>query len=775
MGNVIPMFALTGHPEKADLSHKIKSFKQVGIDEVMAYPRSGCLVPYMSEEWFSVIENLISACEENDVKLWLYDEFNWPSGGCGGKVQKASWHYWSKKMIVEKKENEAFSNGEKVQILADSRYPDLLDEGGVCAFIKYTHEEYAKRFSDKFGSVILGFFTDEPCFNYIAERTDEIVYYDGMENDYKEKTGRDLFSDTVLYYQKKAPIGFMKNVFDILGERFETCYIRRLASWCENHRLVLTGHLLADTDIEQGTRTSGHTIKALESIHIPGIDDIQTRTTKGFRVWNAYLNIGKVKERTGKDTMIELFALGPSDMSMNRKKRSLYLAASYGVNRYFTAVAHLDAKGNYHKLRNYFNPECSVTPDYDKTKEFIKEAKRAVEYAKKKSEPDVYVRYPREKMLEYSDFERDKARKLEKNIEDLLYDLVNAQVYFAYLLEGEKGENVICADANGIYDERTGEQIEDVIAWCNERIERKVEVFENGRLAKDVFVKTFNDGSFIISDCTEEETEGREVEICVFGEKYTHTLLPQEVILNGDLEQEKEVEINPKFKKKADLGIIRFYLWEKQNFVAECDAEIRLLIRNYPIESKILLDGKEVKAENDCTKIGYGFNNLYKESEIIKLAKGNHTIEALGDIEERLYIPVCIGVGSFESAGNRIFECESEGNTAYFFGKCEFTTDVKIPENAKKIKFLSTDTFTKLYINDDYIGESALSRISFEIPDKFKGQNVKLKFEQTSTIAPLFGTTESDYCNEKNDTPDWNKTFGVIQKPHGITKIRFTY
>ena len=85
MGNVIPMFALTGHPGKQEIENKIKDFKSVGIDEVMAYPRSGCLVPYMSEEWFEVIRNTISACEENGVKLWLYDEFNWPSGGCGGK------------------------------------------------------------------------------------------------------------------------------------------------------------------------------------------------------------------------------------------------------------------------------------------------------------------------------------------------------------------------------------------------------------------------------------------------------------------------------------------------------------------------------------------------------------------------------------------------------------------------------------------------------------------------------------------------------------------
>ena len=55
MRNVIPMFALTGKPTREELEIEIQHFKKVGIGAVMLYPRSGCHVLYMSDEWFELI------------------------------------------------------------------------------------------------------------------------------------------------------------------------------------------------------------------------------------------------------------------------------------------------------------------------------------------------------------------------------------------------------------------------------------------------------------------------------------------------------------------------------------------------------------------------------------------------------------------------------------------------------------------------------------------------------------------------------------------------
>lgn len=763
MGNVIPMFALTGHPGKQEIENKIKDFKSVGIDEVMAYPRSGCLVPYMSEEWFEVIRNTISVCEENGVKLWLYDEFNWPSGGCGGKVQKTSTAFWSKKMIC--------TEG-KIQIVSDSRYPDLLNPDAVATFINLTHEQYAKRFSDKFETVIRGVFTDEPCFNYIAERTDEIVYYYGMEEDYKKECGRDLFEDTVLYYEGNAPKGYAKAVYNLLADRMANCYIGNLAKWCAEHGLELTGHLLADTTVESGTRDSGDTISVLEKIHIPGIDDIVTRIKSG--VLTAYAHIDAVKRATGKETMIELFALGPSDMSMNLKKRSLYLAAAFGIDRYFIAVAHLDAKGNYHKLRNYFNPECSIMPDYDKTKSFCEHAKIAAMYAGKKNEPLVYVRYPREKIMEYWDYGRTDAKKLDRNLDNLLNDLLDCQVSFGFLKDGMSKEKVLCVDKDFVYDEKTGEKITDIKKWCDENIQREVFVTENGELAQRIFVKVYPDNSFIIADCADCESEGRDIEIHAFGKTYKHNLLPQEVILKDDLKEIKsEQKAEILFEKSIEKSVLRLYMWEEQTIIAKDNVNAKFIVRNYPGANKIFLDGKEITADLPCSDIGKGYNPLYLSSDSVEIKKGEHKIWCEGEYPERLYLPICVLMGEFESVGNCLYKSENKGNTAYFYGNATFKATVKIPECANEIQFMTSDLYTKLFINEEFIGEGAESRVRLSIPEKFKGEEVTLTFKQISTIAPLFGTTESKYCIEKNQTPDWNISFGVIQKEHGILSVSF--
>lgn len=764
MGNVIPMFALTGHPEKIEIEKKIKAFKSVGIDEVMAYPRSGCLVPYMSDEWFEVIRNTISACEENGVKLWLYDEFNWPSGGCGGKVQKTSPLFWSKKMIYE---------GGKISIVSDSRFPDLLNPDAVKTFVNLTHEQYALRFSDKFETVIRGVFTDEPCFNYVAERTDEIVYYSGMEADYLRETGRDLFEDTILYYEKNPVKGYVKTVYNLLSDRMANCYLGTLSKWCAGHGLELTGHLLADTSVESGTRDSGDSIRVLEKIHIPGIDDIVTRI--GHGVLTAYAHIDAVKRATNKETMIELFALGPSDMSLNRKKRSLYLAAAFGVSRYFIAVAHLDAKGNYHKLRNYFNPECSIMPDYDKTKLFCEEAKIAEKYANKENEPDVYVRYPREKILEYWDYGRADAKKLDKTLDTLLNRLLDSQVSFAFLKDGDSADKVLFVDKDNVYDEKTGKVVENVKKWCDENVERKVFVTENGKLSERIFVKVYPDNTFIIADCIDTESKARDIEIHAFGKTYKHKLMPQEVVLKEDLrENETETEVKLNFEKSIEKGICRLYLWEEQTISVKDDVTLKFIVRNYPEKNRILLDGKEITADNPCESIGNGFNPLYNESVEIKIQKGEHKIKCEGEYPERLYLPICVLMGDFESKENCLYTPEKSGNTALFFGKATFKATVKIPKNVNLIRFLTSDLYTKLYVNGELLGEGAESRVQFLVPEKFKGEEVELLFEQISTIAPLFGTTESEYCIEKNQTPDWNISFGTVQKEHGILSVSFT-
>ena len=140
---LVPMVAVTGRPEQAWIRQRLAELRSAGIDQFLLYPRSGCELEYMSEEWLNTCDLFIQeAIRLGFHALWLYDEFNWPSGQCGGKVQAASPNYALQLMKCTPKENSSL----QVEIITDPRYPNLLHPEAMELFISLTHEVYARRF-----------------------------------------------------------------------------------------------------------------------------------------------------------------------------------------------------------------------------------------------------------------------------------------------------------------------------------------------------------------------------------------------------------------------------------------------------------------------------------------------------------------------------------------------------------------------------------------------------------------------------------------------------
>ena len=86
MSPIIIMSALTGKPTRKKIFEYLKTLRDNGIEQVMVYPRSGCEIKYLGEEWYDTIMSFICVAEELNMGLWLYDDFNWPSGDAKGKV-----------------------------------------------------------------------------------------------------------------------------------------------------------------------------------------------------------------------------------------------------------------------------------------------------------------------------------------------------------------------------------------------------------------------------------------------------------------------------------------------------------------------------------------------------------------------------------------------------------------------------------------------------------------------------------------------------------------
>lgn len=91
---LIPMGAVTGKPDRNMISETLTALREVGVTQYLVYPRSGCELEYLSPEWFDTCRIFFEEGERlGFTSMWLYDEFNWPSGQCGGKIMRENPDY----------------------------------------------------------------------------------------------------------------------------------------------------------------------------------------------------------------------------------------------------------------------------------------------------------------------------------------------------------------------------------------------------------------------------------------------------------------------------------------------------------------------------------------------------------------------------------------------------------------------------------------------------------------------------------------------------------
>ena len=154
--NLIMFIAITGSPTKEDLIKMMKGYKDIGINDVIIYPRTGLEVEYMSEGWREILSIVIDYAIENDMRIWLYDELNWPSGTCNSKVFYENDAFYGKKFYVKNGEIKVLQGG---HLWDHSKYPfadcknDLSEYWSVeeNRFLRYLDPETGKVMKTLYG------------------------------------------------------------------------------------------------------------------------------------------------------------------------------------------------------------------------------------------------------------------------------------------------------------------------------------------------------------------------------------------------------------------------------------------------------------------------------------------------------------------------------------------------------------------------------------------------------------------------------------------------
>ncbi|MDR0598931.1 MAG: hypothetical protein LBG84_02450 [Treponema sp.] len=181
-----------------------------------------------------------------------------------------------------------------------SKYINPLNEKAVSALIETCYEPYYERYSHLFGSVIRGFFTDEPRFGnassydammgnpppdekYYSQQRQKMVlpWSDELERELASRAGGNLKRLLpLLFYpsvdgSKELAYAYLDAASRLFGELF----VRRIGDWCRERGVELIGHTVEDNGaharLGYGT---GHFYRSMAALDAAGLDVV-------YQIW----------------------------------------------------------------------------------------------------------------------------------------------------------------------------------------------------------------------------------------------------------------------------------------------------------------------------------------------------------------------------------------------------------------------------------------------------------------------------------------------------------
>lgn len=161
-------------------------------------------------------------------------------------------------------------------------YVDTLNPKAIEKFTQVTHDVYDSILHDEFGKSVFTMFTDEPQYfkmQNLSASTDKIEvgipYTDALDDDFQAQYGMSLFAclPEIFWERENGQLSVTRyRYFDTLSERFANAYAGTLDTWCKEHSLLSTGHLMGEPTLDLQTRLCGEALRSYRSFQLPGID-----------------------------------------------------------------------------------------------------------------------------------------------------------------------------------------------------------------------------------------------------------------------------------------------------------------------------------------------------------------------------------------------------------------------------------------------------------------------------------------------------------------------
>lgn len=428
---VVPFWMWNDKLEKEKLFQQLQEIKERGMNQVIVHPRFGLETSYLSDEWFEMVGFVVKEAEKADMKLWIYDELNWPSGYAGGKVLRNNPELCAKHLVQSAGSYEVRDTSWK-PAYSDDRYIDVLNPEATDSFIDLVYDEYWKRFNKYFGTTIVGFFTDEPGIynNFANSDPDSIPWTEKLPTFFEKMNGYPL--EQILGYtfetQGQKSIEARVDYWNTISHLYQESYFKRLQEWCHKRGVAFIGHVLVEEDMVNTAKTQGNFFTTMEYLDFAGYDLLGRLEPKTLIAAKLASSASKTHNLYG--VTAETFGIFGWDITEEEMKRVVKWQAEQGLD---VLIPH----ALYYSLRGERYSDCPPSfmaekywPKFD---EFVEASKKKLTN-KKNKRAEVAIYYPIETVWGYlSPDNTTKAEKVDYAFQTASYACYNTGVDFDYL------------------------------------------------------------------------------------------------------------------------------------------------------------------------------------------------------------------------------------------------------------------------------------------------------------------------------------------------------
>jgi hypothetical protein len=328
----------SGPVDHAVIARDLDDMKALGVQAAIIEPKSGNLHPYLSPEWFDLVKDAVAEAKKRNMRLWIMDDGDYPSGLSGGKfteerpdlrmqalaptervkvpagttftrdvdamticavaVESAS----QKTEVLDLKSGKlswtAPATGDWEIALGHAIFRsgptrsannptgakdnlhslmDYLNPEATALFKKWNFDSYEKVLEGELGKTVLGFRGDEPAYNFEP-------WTPKLFAEFEKRKGYDLrpylvgFATATKVARNPDLTAEQRRAYadfcDVWSDLFSENYFDLEAKWCADHGVEMQLHVEHEEILPQLALSNGDYFKNFRHIQVPGVDII---------------------------------------------------------------------------------------------------------------------------------------------------------------------------------------------------------------------------------------------------------------------------------------------------------------------------------------------------------------------------------------------------------------------------------------------------------------------------------------------------------------------